>query len=218
MVFSNFYGGALLAQKHLFPCKLLKQKFLGYAFSQKHKMIIKKDNYLDFLDAMSYLQSIDVGKSLLEVVLDSKCPSFIKRKNDYRGNICFIQIGDLNLMPHNDVGKAKEIIGERLAKVGNREELLTKYGYDVKFGMHLIRLMLEGVELLQTGEIKFPLKQAPMLKDIRAGKWTIEQILNYSYELEKEVESLAESSKLPNKPNYELLELFTINTLKEIIK
>jgi hypothetical protein len=218
IIFSNLLGNELLSIKHLFPHKGLKQRFLGYAFSQKHKMVIKKDNYFDFINALDYFRNVDYGKTLLEIILDNKCPHFIKRRNDDRGNINFVQIGDLNLMPHSDVAKAKEILTERLNKVGNREELLTKYGYDTKFGMHLIRLMLEGLELLQTGEIKFPLKEASLLKDIRNGKWEINKIFDFSYELEKEVESITENSKLPSKPNYELIEQFTINKLKEIIK
>jgi len=218
IIFSNSLGNELLANKYLFPHKGLKIKFMSYAFSQKHKMVIKKDNYFDFINALDYFRNVDYGKTLLEIVLDNKCPHFIKRRNDDRGNINFVQIGDLNLMPHSDVAKAKEILTERLNKVGNREELLTKYGYDTKFGMHLIRLMLEGLELLQTGEIKFPLKEASLLKDIRNGKWEINKIFDFSYELEKEVESITENSKLPSKPNYELIEQFTINKLKEIIK
>ena len=46
------------------------QKFLGYAFSQKHKMVIKKDNYFDFISAVDYLKTIDSGKSLIEIILD----------------------------------------------------------------------------------------------------------------------------------------------------
>jgi hypothetical protein len=216
-VFINDVGKQLLANRHLFPHKGLKQKFLGYAFAQKHKMIIKKDNYFDFIQASDYLQKQEYGKTLLEIVLDPKCPHFIKRQNDYRGNISFVQIGDLNLMPNCIVKKAKTIVAERLDKVGNREELLTKYGFDTKFASHLIRLMLEGIELLKTGELQFPLKEAEMLKDIRNGKWQIQKIFDYSYELEKEIESIAENSIVPDGPNYDELEKFSIKTLRKII-
>jgi hypothetical protein len=120
-------------------------------------------------------------------------------------------------MPSTTVKVAKKKLEERINKVGNREELLTKYGWDTKFGGHLIRLMLEGIELLKTGNLVFPLKEAEMLKDIRAGKWEMVKVLDYSYELEKEVESLTESSKLPSKPNIKEIEEFTIKTLRKVI-
>lgn len=217
IIFINDVGKELLAIRHLFPHKGLKVKYLAYAFSQKHKMVIKKDNFFDLINALDYLHKVDYGKTLLEIVLDSKCPNFIKRKNDYRGSISFVQIGDLNFMPANTVKKAKELISDRLSKVGNRQELLTKYGFDTKFAGNLIRLMLEGKELLETGELKFPLKDASILRDIRQGKWTIDQIFNYSYELEKEIEAMVETSKLPNHPNVEELEKFTIKILKKQI-
>lgn len=217
IIFINGVGRELLSIKHLFPWKGCKQRFLGYAFSQKHKMVVKKDNYFDFLSALDYLNTIDDGKTLLELVLDSKCPHFIQRRNDYRGNISFVQIGDLNLMPASDVAKAKQIISERLSKVGNREELLTKYGFDSKFASHLIRLLFEGIELLKTGEIKFPLQEAQLLRDIRNGKWEIPKIFDLSNELEKETEALYLTTKLPSKPNIKEIEKFCIKTLKEII-
>ena len=193
IVFINNIGKELLDIRRLFPYKGLKERFLGYAFAQKHKMIIKKDNYLDLINGLDYLSKYDIGLTLLEIVICNKnnCPSFIKIiKSETKENINFIGIGDLNFMPSTTIKNAKKKLSERLSKVGNRQDLLTKYGYDCKFGMHLIRLMMEGVELLQTGELKFPLKELGTLKDIREGKWPINKVLDYSFELEKEIENL----------------------------
>jgi predicted nucleotidyltransferase len=218
IVFINEVGKELLSLKYLFPYKGLKQKFLGYSYAQRHKMVIKKDNYFDLQNGLSYLNTQNYGKTLLEIVFQGNCPYFIKKQLDKNENISFIQVGDLNFMPSTIVKVAKHKLEERIAKVGNREELLTKYGWDTKFGSHLIRLMLEGIELLKTGNLVFPLKEAEMLKDIRAGKWEMVKVLDYSYELEKEVESLVESSKLPSKPNIKEIEEFTIKILRKIIK
>ena len=49
IVFINDVGKELLAIRHLFPWKGCKQRFIGYAVSQKHKAIVKKDNYFDFI-------------------------------------------------------------------------------------------------------------------------------------------------------------------------
>ena len=216
--------------KHLFPYKGLKDKFLGYSFSQKHKMVIKKENYFDLVNALEYLNKINPNLTLLELVVryinydngkdfqeSSNVLHRVYTSSKTGETISFIRIGDLNLMPHVEVKDAKRIIQERLDKVGNREELLTKYGYDCKFGMHLLRLMFEGLELLKTGEIKFPLKERELLKDVREGKWPVTKVLALSEELEKETESLAEVSKLPSKPNFEEIERFCIKKLKDFI-
>lgn len=217
IVFINDVGRELLDMRHAFLHKGLKQRFIGYAIAQRHKMVIKKDNYFDLLNSLSYLHMFHHGKTLLEIILSEHTPYFIKKRLDVNGNISFIQIGDLNFNPSIIVKNATSKIQERIDKVGNREELLTKYGYDVKYSMNLIRLMLSGIELLKTGDLKFPLKDRELLRDIRNGKWDMMRVLDYSYELEKEIEAVAENSKLPNRSNEDLIEEFTIKTLRRMV-
>jgi len=218
IVFENELGQKLLDIKHLFPHKGLKQKFLGYAFSQKHKMIIKKDCYFDLINGVNYLSKIDKNKFLIEIITLSTCPHFIKlRKSEYN-NVKFVSIGDINFSPSLPIKKVIKSLEERISKVGNRRGLLNRYGFDVKFASHLIRLMLEGIELLKTGKLEFPLKDRQLLLDIREGKWTIEQVLEFSEQLEREMESLTISSPLPAKPRIEEIEKFTIGILYDYIR
>jgi predicted nucleotidyltransferase len=215
-IFINEIGKELVDMRHMFPYKGLKAKFLGYAFSQKHKMVIKKDHYFDLINARDYINKFDDDMYLMQLAVTSH-PNFIKSTYDDKQNIKFVVIGDLNITPSKTIKSTKLILDNRINAVGNREELLLKYGFDTKFASHLIRLMLEGIELLQTGGLVFPLKERQMILDIKNGKWEIAKILNFSNELEKEIESLAINSKLPDKPNIDKLEEFTINKLKGII-
>ena len=212
-IFINDIGKELLAIKHKFPHKGAKQKFLGYAFSQKHKMVIKKDHYFDLINGLDYLNKFNEDKYIAEIILDTHKPHFIGTSYSDQHNVKFIVIGDMNLLPSMTVKKARSMIQDRLDRVGNREELLLRYGFDTKFASHLIRLMLEGVELLETGNIEFPLKDRQLILDIKQGKWTINNVLNFSTDLEKKIEDLGINSKLPDKPNVDELERFTINTL-----
>lgn len=215
-VFVNDLGKELLSMAPMFPYRGCKEKFLGYAFSQKHKMMIKKDHYFDLISGFDYLSRFNDDKYIVEVTMEKR-PPFIQINNDEKHNCKFVVIGDLNITPSKTIKVAKKMIQERLDKVGNREELLLKYGFDTKFASHLIRLMVEGVKLLKDGYLEFPLKEAPMILDIKLGGWAISKILEYSNELEKEIESLAANSKLPSSPNTEVLERFTINKLKDYI-
>jgi hypothetical protein len=101
------------------------------------------------------------------------------------------------------------------------ELLITRYNGKIaiqgntKFGMHLVRLMLEGKELLTTGKLEYPLKDRQMLLDIRAGKWDSKDIIAYSNELEAEIEALGETSPLPSSPRYDEIETFLINMVEE---
>lgn len=217
ILYLNDIGRELLKIKHLFPHKGLKQKFLGYAFSQKHKMVIKKDNYFDLINSISYLNKIDKNKFLIEVVNLSNCPHFITVRKS-KNNVKFISVGDLNFAPSLPVKKVLKSLSERIEKVGNRKGLLNKYGFDTKFASHLIRLMLEGIELLTTGQLKFPLKDRQLLIDIRNGKLDIEQVLKLSEDLENNIEDLTIHSELPSKPRTKEIEKFTIGVLYEHLR
>lgn len=84
-------------------------------------------------------------------------------------------------------------------KKGQRPELETKFGYDVKAAMHLMRMMYECEEFLLTGHITYPRPEKDILLDIRQGKWTLEELFTAHYELEQRVRSAEEKSTLPEK-------------------
>jgi predicted nucleotidyltransferase len=85
--------------------------------------------------------------------------------------------------------------GERCRNV-NRPDLVEQYGYDTKFAMHVIRLLVECEELMKTGQITLPSIEKDLLIEIRTGKhtqeWVIEEA-NRRFVLCKEAE---QNSKL----------------------
>lgn len=203
----NDAGRALLAQKDKFPHLGLIKKFKGYAFSQKHKMIIRTDKFHELGNALNYLKGYTRQKDLL-IELKNKFLPFMKFTNDY----CVI--GDLNLQKGIYVKKAVNMIEERLSKVGNRKSLITKYGFDTKFASNLIRLILEGKELVSTGKIVFPLSYKDTLLEIKQGQWTIKEVLDYAEQLEAEMDKAAKQSDLPSNPRHDEIETFAINLLE----
>lgn len=58
-----------------------------------------------------------------------------------------------------------------------RHELESKYGYDVKHGMHLMRLIRMGKELLTLGEINVYRPDREELLEIRNGNWEYARLL-----------------------------------------
>ena len=209
--FIDFYGKLLLAKSHIFPHKGLKQKFLGYAYSQKHKMVIRTDNYHSLENAYEWLventRSVENSKRLLIEVLDKKLP-FMSVKGDN------ILVGDLKFQKHFMLRKVKKMIAERLKLATNRKDLLTSHGYDTKFASHLVRLMLEGKELLATGNLEFPLKERQLILDIKLGKYKMTDVLKMGEEFEKEVEDMAIHSSLPSKPRYDRAQTLVKTMLK----
>jgi predicted nucleotidyltransferase len=61
--------------------------------------------------------------------------------------------------------------GEGTGKHGQRPDLIEEFGYDTKAAMHLIRVLEEGRELMDTGKITLPRPNAQLLKRIRSGEF-----------------------------------------------
>lgn len=84
-----------------------------------------------------------------------------------------------------------------------RNELEQKYGYDTKNAMHLVRLMRMGKEALTEGVVRVKRPDAAELLDIRNGKWSYEEILQYAEQMHTEIETLVKTSKLPENVDLE---------------
>lgn len=86
-----------------------------------------------------------------------------------------------------------------------RAELEEKFNMDCKHAMHLVRLLNTGVEVLTTGEYIVKRPDAVMLLDIRNGKWTYDQLIEYAEDKDRYIrEVLYKTSLLPKTPNIKL--------------
>lgn len=160
VVFEDAFGQMLLDNAYLFPWKGAKQKFLGYAFGQKHKMQIRTENFSDLNIAYSFLVSAveETPNKLLAEYRGCLLPGGIDKGDSFT-------IGDLNFHPSRKIKDVAKMLKSRLDKATNRSGLMEKYGYDTKFASHLIRLMYEGQHILRTGRLIFPLPEADFLRD-----------------------------------------------------
>lgn len=84
---------------------------------------------------------------------------------------------------------------------GKRKEMVEKYGYDVKFAYHLVRLLNEVEQILLEGTVDLQ-RNREQLKMIRRGEWTQKQVEEYFETKERNLESLYLKSELPHKPRY----------------
>lgn len=86
-----------------------------------------------------------------------------------------------------------------------RSVLEEQFGYDTKHAMHLVRLLRMGQEALETGQLLVRRPDAAELLDIRAGKWTYEEVVEYAEMMDTRArEVLYKTTSLPKKPNVKL--------------
>lgn len=102
----------------------------------------------------------------------------------------------------------QKLVGERGQKRVNRPGLVEKYGWDTKYGYHLIRLGYQGVELMETGKITMPFTgdQRDHLLAIRNGLVPLNECLQEAGDLERKLKDLAESDQWPDQPNKEYVD------------
>lgn len=87
-----------------------------------------------------------------------------------------------------------------------RAEMERKCGYDLKHGMHCIRLLRSGLEILQRGEVIVDRRAAGDADDLKAilkGDYSYEQVITIAEDLVAEMDKVYEESTLPSKPNLE---------------
>lgn len=191
--------------RNLFLSKKIKYTFTGYAFAQiksieRHRRWFinppkRKPMREDFrLDAVPLISEAHLQNvlSLPQDLFKEEYLDNVKREKEYR---------DVK----RDWDNYQSWLKNRNPK---RKAMEEKFGYDLKFASHVFRLMEEGKELLLTGNITFPLKNAEWIKAIKDGFYKYEEILEMAKNMESEFERWYEQSPLPNKPN--------INKIKDL--
>ena len=98
-----------------------------------------------------------------------------------------------------------------------RQETVRKYGFDTKFGYHIIRLLLECEQIFTDQTIVLD-KDREMYKSIRRGEWDADKIRTWFDEKEKHMERLylAPESEvpLPKRPDEEAIRQLLIECLE----
>lgn len=108
-------------------------------------------------------------------------------------------------------GQRKKLINGR----GQREELKAKYGYDTKFAMHMIRLAIQGIEVVRDGHMSLPMidKHRDYLLHVRKGSYTQDECLLSASIFEDVLQSIP--SSIPAKVDHDKLNHWMANTYKE---
>lgn len=217
------FGERLLDMADKFPYKGAHYRFIKYAEAQKHKMRIKPEKYNELKAGLSILNKFSDHQVMADVIASKynhcridnrvdKCAiDIFKERQNNKHIVC----GDLQLERGVFVSKAKKIIQKRLDKFTHRSSLYETYGYDVKFGSNLIHLLMESIELMNTGRIKYPLDYRQDILDIKNGKYTLNEILEWSEDLEEKSKQAYEKSSLRTDPNFEEIENFTIKEMRD---
>lgn len=86
----------------------------------------------------------------------------------------------------------------------SRRWMIEQFGYDTKYSSHLVRLALECEQILTECDLDIE-RNRELLKTIRRGDWTEEQVYQWFGEKDKQLDDLYHKSPLPYSPDESFL-------------
>ena len=98
-------------------------------------------------------------------------------------------------------------------KESKRHWMVEEYGYDVKFAYHIVRLVLEAEMILTEHTIDMR-RHSELLKAIRNGAWTEDELREWFASKEKGLEKLYEESDLRYAPDEKAIKQLLLNCLE----
>jgi predicted nucleotidyltransferase len=94
-----------------------------------------------------------------------------------------------------------------------RAGLREKFGFDVKFAYHVVRLLNEAEQILLEGDLDL-MRNREQLKSIRRGEWTQEQVFDYFEKKRIDLEHVRARSSLPVKPDVPAIRALLLQCLE----
>lgn len=88
---------------------------------------------------------------------------------------------------------------------------------DLKGMYHALRILMEAREILETGELRFPLAGAPLLRRVRAGEFSIDRCIGMCDEAAAEVSEAEARTQLPKSVNQALVRDLTIEIHEAVL-
>jgi hypothetical protein len=90
--------------------------------------------------------------------------------------------------------------------------------YKNKHAMHLLRLLLSGIHAVRTGDIMIDVSDhRPFLLRVKLGELSFEQVRQHALELDKEFQSVFETTGLPDQPDFKAVNQFLVEARQSMI-
>lgn len=176
---STKVGEHVREHRKLFLTKRSFSSFKGYAYSQLNKC--KNKNIQQYIELCKRME-IDYHISMEDF--------------DTHTNENYVSTVNKELF------KALYSRVHQSGKLTKRLDVIDKFGYDVKFAYHIVRLLNEVEQILVEHDLDLE-RNREQLKSIRRGDWTLLEIETYFSEKELALEKLYLSSSLRHSPDEE---------------
>lgn len=226
-------GQELLDRKKMFLPKKAVQSFGGYAYSQLRRLDNKaarrtgqserEQHILNSIKNASY----DFQEKYFSYPDDAIKLYIDKSEREEMDSEIFMDahLSHYPLRDYKGMWSKMNNIVKDYAKIGKRNKNAAEHGKLSKHMMHLVRLYLMGIDLLEKEEIiTYREKDHDFLMSIRNGKYLDEndqptkEFFGIVDDLQKRFEAASENTKLPAQPDYKKINEFLANVNERIVK
>lgn len=226
-------GQELLDHKKLFLTKRALHSFGGYAFAQLRRLDNKtartleqeewEQHVLNSISTASYAwpEKFEVFKpgDYINLYLDTS-----DRANMDKEIFMDIHLTHYPLRDYRSIWSDMKNIVSDYEKIGHRNQNAIEKGKLGKHMMHLVRLYLMCLDILEKEEINtYRENDIPFLMNIRNGKYLDDnsQPIPEFYEMikdyEKRLQYAADNSSLPEKPNFKAIDEFLMSINERVV-
>jgi len=213
---------SLVQQRELFYTKNLKA-FVGYCRKQASKYGVKGSRLSDAGNVVSFFRSMEEYSQYFLRLKDvwDKLPEgeHINKSKDEKG-MWMYEVCGRKIQETSTISYAYEIVKRFYDNYGERAKMAAdNQGVDWKAVSHAIRVAYEMKEILEEGNITFPLREREFIKRVKAGEFDYLSVVAPKLEeLMDKVEELSATSKLPEKVDRKYWDNWLIKVVDEEIK
>ena len=201
--------------------KRVLHSFSGFAYSQKSKLIVKKERFGSLCETVDFMEktfSVDRLTTNSNDLTDEEAANLNKMLKHYKGSKNNCESFHTGLSPkmiHERLVSERDNYGWRV-----KTKTFEKLGLDVKFAYHVLRLLIETIQLVNTGEIKYPFtgRDYDLIMSIRNGEMNYDQIMKVYEEHEKIIESIKHKNVLREKPDFNFVNDWLVETILKHFK
>ena len=204
----------LLDNRSKLVSRRVLKSFSGFAHSQKSKLMVKKERFTSLTETVDYLEKhfdksrfVTSSNDLSEEEA-SALNSMLKHYKGDKNNCESFHKGLSPKMIYEKLVSERDNYGWRV-----RTESFNKVSYDCKFAYHLIRLLDECRQLIETGEIVYPFsgKVYDDIMAIRNAQVSYDDLMKMYQEYESRIHE--EKNVLPDKPDFTFINDWLVETI-----
>ncbi len=220
VLFMDDAGKLLRDNIELFLSKKAYQTFAGYATSQLRRIqnAMAHDSYPEAEKERHIKKSIDNMMLFVKEEYSVHEGTFDFSIADEETNphlVVSVNVKNMPLRKYNDVNSHLYTMLHNYDKLNHRNRKKDE-AHLRKHAMHLVRLYLTGIDILRgNGVHTYREKELPLLRDIRAGKVSMEEVFKMAEDFETEIEDAYIHSRLPATPDNEAIDNLLLRIYRE---